>query len=543
MGLGANNNKQHNQQQNKQKKQKHNKSREETEDVWCCAVCTYQNNMLLGYCELCGCKKPDKPSIVKRGVYSENNAQNEDNSSPSPPSPQPQSTDINVLDVTQGNDSSQIQFENMLPINDNQSNEENASKHHQQIPNLLHIPKRNGLHRHTQSESNVLMTKQRAAKYWACSVCTFNENPIDYPVCKMCSALPPERPPSASSDNLPQKKKEKTKKVSKHILDESIDVEMDPLGHQRSTSVTKVSIMDESTVHNNQQSNNNQKAQDLLGLIPKKAPNPSLLQINGGVGYHNATASGQNILRGMRPYDVPDLPPESMQQKNEKKSIANMGVEVGKNKGKESGIGGFFGKVVNGWSARKRAQSTDDESGSKSRSRSPFGKKKEEKKEPKRNISVATMPKKQQEKIAKRLSGLHTKKDLLRELESSQIKLQKKLKQHAAKVMTLKSRMNVMESQRLQELKQWNAWYVLELVDLGKEYYDHFLSLINHQIELEKLHIECFTEKLQRLENATKRIKRNGKKWNIDDIRNNIEVAFHTAWRIRLSQDVPDKQD
>merc|ERR1712087_1068958 len=162
--------------------------------------------------------------------------------------------------------------------------------------------------------------------------------------------------------------------------------------------------MDESTVHNNQQSNNNnQKAQDLLGLIPKKAPNPSLLQINGGVGYHNATASGQNILRGMRPYDVPDLPPESM-QKNEKKSIANMGVEVGKNKGRESGIGGFFGKVVNGWSARKRAQSTDDESGSKSRSRSPFGKKKEEKKEPKRNISVATMPKKQQEKIAKRLS-------------------------------------------------------------------------------------------------------------------------------------------
>jgi len=109
--------------------------------------------------------------------------------------------------------------------------------------------------------------------------------------------------------------------------------------------------------------------------------------------------------------------------------------------------------------------------------------------------------------------------------------------------MTLKARMNVMESQRLQELKQWNAWYVLELVDLGKEYYDHHLSLINHQIELEKLHIECFTEKLQRLENATKRIKRNGKKWNIDDIRNNIEVAFHTAWRIRLSQDVPDKQD
>ena len=31
--------------------------------------------------------------------------------------------------------------------------------------------------------------------------------------------------------------------------------------------------------------------------------------------------------------------------------------------------------------------------------------------------------------------------------------------------------------------------------------------------------------------------------WNLDDIRNNIEVAFHTALRIRMLQDVPEKQD
>ena len=42
---------------------------------------------------------------------------------------------------------------------------------------------------------------------------------------------------------------------------------------------------------------------------------------------------------------------------------------------------------------------------------------------------------------------------------------------------------------------------------------------------------------------ASKNIKKNGKRWNLDDIRNNIEVAFHTAWRIRLSQDVPEKQE
>ena len=70
----------------------------------------------------------------------------------------------------------------------------------------------------------------------------------------------------------------------------------------------------------------------------------------------------------------------------------------------------------------------------------------------------------------------------------------------------------------------------------------HF-SFISLWIQLARLHIECFKEKLSKLETASRNIKKNGKKWNLDDIRNNIEVAFHTAWRIRLSQDVPEKQE
>ena len=113
---------------------------------------------------------------------------------------------------------------------------------------------------------------------------------------------------------------------------------------------------------------------------------------------------------------------------------------------KSSGIGGWFGKVYNG--VRRRAQSTENSgtlspNGARSRSKSPrgLGRIREEKSNnsSKRNISVATMPKKQQQKIAKRLDGLKTKKDLLRELDSSQQKLQKKLKQHANRVMQLKS--------------------------------------------------------------------------------------------------------
>ena len=33
-------------------------------------------------------------------------------------------------------------------------------------------------------------------KQWTCAVCTFAGNPIDHPVCKICGALPPTRPPT-----------------------------------------------------------------------------------------------------------------------------------------------------------------------------------------------------------------------------------------------------------------------------------------------------------------------------------------------------------
>ena len=535
------------------------------------------------------------------------------------------------------------------PTGNNNGNNKhvNIVNNNQNNHNMNNQPKprrsRKGNHRYTRSDAAVLIAKQKALKYWQCSVCTFAENPIEYPVCKVCSALPPERPPSPNPplarlpDHMnqpPQRslynqqqdalrrlsnshKNSNPNQQPSNITDEE---ETDPLGHQKSVSITKFPIMDDSISHkSNSQNNGNNNALIDFGFedsnksqgsenrpininnnvnaahpqfmasnnsnslqkpqIPQNPVNPSLMQSKGGVGFHQASKSGQNIIRGLQPYEVPDLPPEqpsdslsmsstnSKNNKNggkksapQKNTIANLGVDVNAaNDNKSGGFGGFFGKVYNGWNQRRaRAQSNDGlasppSNGSRSRSKSPRWNKRGKNKDSsasgsqanssKRNISVATMPKKQQEKIAKRLGGLHTKKDLMKELDSSMNKLQKKLKQHANKVMTLKGEINVMEQDRNKELKQWNSWYVLELVDLAKDYYEHRLSWLNLQIELEKLHIECFTEKLQRLENASKNIKRNGKKWNVDDIRNNIEVAFHTAWRIRLSQDVPDKQD
>ena len=41
-------------------------------NLWACPTCTYQNNIQMVYCELCGCNKPTEPSLFKvklRGNY------------------------------------------------------------------------------------------------------------------------------------------------------------------------------------------------------------------------------------------------------------------------------------------------------------------------------------------------------------------------------------------------------------------------------------------------------------------------------------------
>ena len=93
------------------------------------------------------------------------------------------------------------------------------------------------------------------------------------------------------------------------------------------------------------------------------------------------------------------------------------------------------------------------------------------------------------------------------------------------------------------DLKQWNDWCIVDLFDLAKEYYDGKLSYLKQEIEIEKSQIESFQQKIAKLEDAEKSIKRNNRKWNVDEVRNEVEIAIAAAWSIRLHQDIPGKQD
>ena len=448
-------------------------------------------------------------TITQRVVYPDNEDPNDYDLSPSPPpTPLPDDSGLNDLDLNdnqKNNNSSSPLFDNMLPLSPSppsksQQNQQQPEinyhkqqiqyQQHQQIPDLLSLPQNNGMnvnfngtnflkqsprgsrkpmHRYTRSDAAVLWTKQNALKYWQCSVCTFAENPIEYPVCKVCSALPPERPPSPNppvpsqpkqsqppQKSLYQQQQDALHQISnpqlhgnsnsnKHNIPSipDPDEETDPLGHQKSASITRLPILDESISHKlqngigndalydfgfedtnsnstinssksksksrskstvnrpNENINNNINAAVAsasssalmsssnssrskpkpkpgvpVPVPPQKAINPSLMMAKGGVGFNEASNSGKNIIRGLQPYEVPDLPPEKPESgKNQKKTgngngnanantIASLGVDVNVNNdnksGGSSGIGGFFGKVYNGWNQRRRAQSSEN---------------------------------------------------------------------------------------------------------------------------------------------------------------------------------------
>eukprot|EP01084_Bolivina_argentea_P106933 191231_1 len=197
-----------------------------------------------------------------------------------------------------------------------------------------------------------------------------------------------------------------------------------------------------------------QKKQNLLSpkpSIPQYASNPSLLHSKGGVAFHEASASGRNIINGLPPYyaDNP-LPPEPIEKEiNNNHSnnapagakIAELGIGIGDNNNKG---GGWLGKAWGGW-GRKRAQSTEQQTlspssggrergSSRSRSRSPFGRK--DKKDgslspssssiqnsnKQRNISVANMPKKTTRKNSKTFRWITYKKRIIKRIRIFNVK-------------------------------------------------------------------------------------------------------------------------
>ncbi|ETO16930.1 hypothetical protein RFI_20407, partial [Reticulomyxa filosa] len=134
-----------------------------------------------------------------------------------------------------------------------------------------------------------------------------------------------------------------------------------------------------------------------------------------------------------------------------------------------------------------------------------------------------------------------TKRALQLELDKSIRKLETTLQQHAQQIMKLEEKIDGLKDEMSEDMRKWRLWHIIDLQNSCRDYFSNAIAYNESQMILERLYTVCFKEKLNKLKTASKKVRAN-RRWNIEDVRQNVEVAFRTAWTIRLSNDVPEQQ-
>eukprot|EP01084_Bolivina_argentea_P105310 188545_1 len=158
--------------------QKHHTSIEsKSQNNWSCAVCTYENNVLLEYCEMCG--KLKSKSHHSEQKISTSTSTSDEKFTPRPvqiPSYQSCINELMLAGFSREDAAMAVQMSNM--------DETNNLNQAQQTPQV--------------SNSNLAYDNQyesHLAQYWQCSSCLFAENQIESPVCQKCKEVPAIQPP------------------------------------------------------------------------------------------------------------------------------------------------------------------------------------------------------------------------------------------------------------------------------------------------------------------------------------------------------------
>ena len=286
----------------------------------------------------------------------------------------------------------------------------------------------------------------------------------------------------------------------------TIPNEVDPLQGVPRGSVTQMEIINKSNKLVSKSINNGKHK-------PQSKNVPKLSKHQQQMSYYNLSSVNPQQAASLN-FPAPKIE-QIDEQKALKPTIANFGTEIdnrltnlnthNNSNNNNNRLTGFVKNIISRGRKTSSADQNDSNNSNISRNKSPNFKINR-----KRNISVANMPKSQRDKIAKRLNGLKSKKELQKELENSMLKLQKKLKHHATRVMNYKDELRKIGLLYNDELSKWKEWYIIDLIDYGEEYYKNKINYLKNQIELERLHIECFTEKLTKLESASKAIKKAG---------------------------------
>merc|ERR1719361_2291724 len=145
--------------------------------------------------------------------------------------------------------------------------------------------------------------------------------------------------------------------------------------------------------------------------------------------------------------------------------------------------------------------------------------------------------------VLNRLSRGKNKKDVMSKLDISIGKVEEKLKVYVRNLAALQDELAQNESTMNSELNEWENIQNFSLSNLCRSYYSNLKLLISIRIEIATKYCECFRDKYRQLKKVRDRIKKDAKKYSLNDLVLTVEAAMMTASNIRLPQDINYKRD
>merc|ERR1719361_3376647 len=145
--------------------------------------------------------------------------------------------------------------------------------------------------------------------------------------------------------------------------------------------------------------------------------------------------------------------------------------------------------------------------------------------------------------VLHRLSRGKNKKDVMSKLDISIGKVEEKLKVYVRNLVSLQDELVKINNTMKTEVEEWENRKNFCLTNLCRSYYSNFGLLIQIRIEIATKYCECFRDKYRQLKKTRDRIKRDAKKYSLDDLVLTVEAAMMTASNIRLPSDINTKRD
>jgi len=144
--------------------------------------------------------------------------------------------------------------------------------------------------------------------------------------------------------------------------------------------------------------------------------------------------------------------------------------------------------------------------------------------------------------VLHRLSRGKSKKDVMSKLDISIGKVEEKLKLFVRNLVSLQDELVKINQDMNLQVAEWENRKNFDLTNLCRSYYSNYGLLIQIRIEIATKYCECFRDKYRQLKKTRDRIKKDAKKYSLDDLVLTVEAAMMTASNIRLPSDINTKR-